>query len=166
MKMETPKQRKHYCINMAAMLKLGEWFDYLRKNDCYDNTRIILVADHGWGVKHTDLYGDVGKWFEAEEFLPLLMVKDFNAHGFHESDELMTNADVPNLAMQELIKNPVNPFTGNLMDSHKKKGELHVYYSPKCNPSDNPGNTFNEGSWFSLSGNPYDLDNWSYLGYY
>jgi phosphoesterase RecJ-like protein len=32
---------------MAAALRLGEWFDWMKAEGVYDNTRIIIVADHG-----------------------------------------------------------------------------------------------------------------------
>ena len=48
--MVNANQLAHYQINMAAMLQLANWFDYMRENGVYDNTRIILVADHGRGL--------------------------------------------------------------------------------------------------------------------
>ena len=45
--MENERQVTHYQSNMAAMLQLGRWFDYLRENGVYDNTRIIVMSDHG-----------------------------------------------------------------------------------------------------------------------
>ena len=47
MQMTTEKQVTHYHVNIASYIALGEWFDYLRENGVYDNTRIIIVADHG-----------------------------------------------------------------------------------------------------------------------
>ena len=41
------KELKHYQTNVATLFKLAEWFDYMRANDVYDNTKIILVSDHG-----------------------------------------------------------------------------------------------------------------------
>ena len=38
----------HYQCNMAAMIQLGNWLDHLREIGVYDNTRIIIVSDHGW----------------------------------------------------------------------------------------------------------------------
>ena len=75
----------HYHANMATYLKLGEWFDYLREQGVYDNTRIILVGDHGKGLAQYDLYCN---GVDMEYYLPLLMVKDFDAHGFTVSDEI------------------------------------------------------------------------------
>ena len=54
MPMTTGKQVLFYHVNMATYLQLGNWFDYLRENDVYDNTRIIIVSDHGEGLNHFD----------------------------------------------------------------------------------------------------------------
>ena len=47
MQMTTEDQVTHYHVNISSFAVLGDWFDYLRENGVYDNTRIILVADHG-----------------------------------------------------------------------------------------------------------------------
>ena len=163
-----PEQVEFYHVNMATFLALGDWFEYLKDNNCYDNTRIIIVADHGADVQHFDSVLENN--LDIENFLPTLMVKDFDTHGkLKESDECMTNADVPFLAMNGIIKNPVNPFTGNLLDAHEKQEmeEYHIFYSMENNLSRNHGKVLKEGLWFSLKGgNPYILSNWSYLGKY
>ena len=163
--METSIQNTSYCANMAVYIQLGKWFDYLRENDCYDNTRIILVSDHGRNVHIPDKIGN--SKVESEFFMPVLMVKDFDSHGFTVSDEFMTNADVNTLATDDLIDNPTNPFTGNPINSDAKNAEkLTVFYSDKCNLEDNHGNTFVPGKWFTVHDNPYDLNNWEYIGEY
>ena len=43
----TREQLAHYHANAAALLRLGEWFDWMREQGVYDNTRIIIVSDHG-----------------------------------------------------------------------------------------------------------------------
>ena len=57
---------------------------------------------------------------DMEVSLPLLMVKDFNRKGFSTSDTFMTNADVPALAMEDLILDPKNHFTGKAINSDEK----------------------------------------------
>ena len=47
---------KHYQINMCAMKKLGEYFDFLRENGVYDNTKIIIVSDHSIDLKVDDSF--------------------------------------------------------------------------------------------------------------
>ena len=162
-------QMIHYQINMAAMLRLGRWFDALRENGVYDNTRIILVADHGMSLNG---FADWRFGSESHEdvmrFNPLLMVKDFGAKGFTEDRRFMTNADTPTLAMDGLIDDPVNPFTGVAIDSAAKDApELHIFYSEIWQTSANNGNTFLPGTWYGLKNqNIFDMNNWRKLGDY
>ncbi len=154
-------------VNAAFFLRLAEWMEYLKANGCYDNTRIIVAADHGIGtVNPKDLFFDGSGVFGAQNesgagsedspeqekeramsFFyglmkfgwnpdhnhPLLMMKDFTggalkADGSKAQDagataadrkrewtvdkSFMTNADVPALAFEGIIENPVNPWTG------------------------------------------------------
>ena len=159
-------QMSHYHINMAALLRLGRWFDYLRENDVYDNTKIILVADHGEFLASIDeLYlGEHGEFLkDVESYFPLLMVKDFDAKKFTTSYEFMTNADVPSLAMSGLIDNPKNPFTGKIINSEEKSAhDQFIIMSNDLDISVNNGNTFLPAGWISVKENIWDKDNWKF----
>ena len=160
--MSDTNQVSHYHVNMVTFLRLGECFDYLRELGVYDNTRIIIVADHGRCLDQFDIKCN-GE--DMEFFMPLLMVKDFNSTGFVVSEEFMTNADVPELATAGLIENPVNPFTGNPIDSSPKNGPQTVFLLNDCEPTANNNSTFDPGSWFVFTGgDPHDPENWTYLG--
>jgi len=162
MDMSNIDQRRHYHVNMAAFLKLSEWFDYLRANGVYDNTRIILVVDHG---RNLGQFGITNNGQDMEFFMPLLMVKDFNAKGFTTSDNFMTNADVPTLATSGLISNPVNPFTGKPINSDAKHNPQTVIYTPVWSPSDLEGTRFPESDRYVISrGKPHDPGSWKYIG--
>ena len=164
MEMSDVNQVMHYHVNMAALLQLGEWFDYLRENGVYDNTRIIIVADHGRELSQFDITCN-GE--DMERFMPLLLVKDFNSKGFTVSEEFMTNADVPELATSGLIKDPRNPFTGTPINSELKNEPQTVFFSMEADTPDNNGNTFLPGSWYVFEGgDPHDPENWTYLGDY
>ncbi|GHT56160.1 membrane protein [Spirochaetia bacterium] len=100
-----------YHGSAAAYHRLADWFDNLRAKGVYDNTRIILVADHGT----TENY--VSKHYPGvpniDNFNPLLMVKDFDTQGSLKTDDtFMTNADTPFLALHGLVSPLVNPATG------------------------------------------------------
>ena len=161
--------RMHYQVNMAAYQQLGAWFDYLRENGLYDNTRIIIVSDHGQHLGLDDRLSFVSKdgtnW-DLQKFACLLMVKDFNSTEFKVDNQFMTNADVPTIAFGGVIDNPVNPATGNPIDSSAKQGEQHIMWSEEWDIGTNNGNTFLPGDWFSVHDNIYDTNNWDYLGYY
>jgi hypothetical protein len=81
----------------------------------------------------------------------------------------MTNADVPTIALQGIVDNPINPYTGNLIDSTPKEGPLYVNYSPYhdeklWNPDLNQGNTFYydaDSVWFRVDNyDIFDEANW------
>jgi hypothetical protein len=93
---------------LSAMKAIGRWIDFLKKEGVYDNTKIIIVSDHGNSFD-TELFEHTG----MEGYNPLLMIKPFKARGpLALSDEFMTNADVPAIAVDGAIDNPVNPYLG------------------------------------------------------
>lgn len=166
--METISQIVHYQSNMAALIKLGEWFDYMRENGVYDNTRIIIVSDHAYPLSHIeDLIYDVrlpGAVEDTTSFMPLLMVKDFNSDEFVVSDEFMTNADVPTLATDDIIDNPINPFTGNEINSdYKNDGVQYISLSTDFDISVNNGTSYLASKWFTISGDIKDITNWKFI---
>ncbi len=152
----------HYQTNMAALLQLGKWFDYLRENGVYDNTKIILVADHGSGLwllpNELNLgYLDVGRVF------PLLMVKDYNATGFTTSDEFMTQADVPTIAFDGAIENPVNPFTGKPINNAEKTAhDQFIIASDDWDVNVNNGNSFLPSGWYAVTSDIWDKSDWEF----
>ena len=170
--MDTASQRAHYHVNLMTMKFLGEWFDYLRENDVYDNTKIIIASDHGYSVAQMD-----GVIFDEEVFgiyasdtmhcNPLLMVKDFNSDKFTTDNSFMTIADVPTITLQGVIDDPVNPFTGKEISNEAKNApEQHVFISYDWNPESNNGTTFLPGIWLSVKDYVLDPGNWRRLGKY
>lgn len=151
----------HYHINMAALLQLGNWFDYLRENGVYDNTKIILVADHGSGLKLDPTLVQNG--IDPGTFFPLLMVKDVDASGFTTSSEFMTNADVPSLVLDGLLDHATNPFTGNTISTDEKNAHpQYIIISDKWQTDVNNGSTFLPAQWASVKNNWRDSKNWEF----
>ncbi len=168
-----------YQSNMSSMLLLGKWLEHLKKCGVYDNTRIIIVSDHS--SRQGDLAGMVKHFgFEVDRNIPdrmdeadfsifncSLLVKDFNAKGFHTDNAFMTNADVPTLAFQDVIDDPVNPFTGKPVDSsYKYLSPLELFMGVNYSVYTNNGYTFQPDHWFSVKDDIFDLDNWEYLGFH
>ncbi len=150
----------HYQINMAALMQLGDWFDYLRANGVYDNTRIILVSDHGRNLSIFDQDADPFK--DIEYYMPLLMVKNFGATGFTTNTEFMTNADVPALSAAGLIEAPVNPFTGIPVDTTGKEKDRYVILSGDWDINENNGNQFMAAQWASAPEEVWNKENWEF----
>lgn len=163
MDVSTKEYLKHYHANMAALLRLGEWFDYLREQGVYDNTRIIVVADHGaqFGQFSDMLFYD--DTLDVEAYNPLLLVKDFDAHGFTVDESFMTNADTPVIALSGLVDDPVNPFTGNPITSDEKNAHPQlVTTSGNWHLEDQAPTQFDtsDGLWFTVHDNIFDEGNW------
>jgi arylsulfatase A-like enzyme len=165
----------HYQVNMAAMIQLGKWMDHLRDLGVYDNTRIIIVSDHGQDIAgeidedyfltYTNKDGDeIGR--DVMAFNCVLLVKDFDSKGLSTEEELSTNADVPFLATEGIVDNARNPFTGSLLTTYQRSPvDLNLLYSMKWDVSENNGNRFLEAEWYQVRDNIYDIRNWQYTGY-
>ncbi|GMO29089.1 MAG: YidC/Oxa1 family membrane protein insertase [Termitinemataceae bacterium] len=139
-----------YHVNVAAFLLLKKYFEFLKDNDVYDNTRIVIVADHGAGSG-------------INAFNPLLMFKDFNSSGTLITDNsFMTNADTSILATQNIIDDPVNPATQNILKADKSDG-ITVTTSSLWTPEYHAKNNFKIKSreWLHVRDNIFDEDNWS-----
>lgn len=156
-------QMMHYHVCMAMMKELGKWMDWMRENGVYDNTRIIIVADHGLMLRQTeDMIVPGTEWEDIAWYNPLLLVKDFDSRTFTIDPRFMTNADVPTLAFRDLLTDPVNPATGNPVTDEAKSAEEHpvIYYLKNWDITKNTGNVFEPATWYSVHGNILDKDNW------
>ena len=155
------KKEMGYHINAGAIKRISEWINFLKKENVYDNTRIIIVSDHG---PEPNYVTNLGLPFNVDQFNPLLMVKDFNASGKLITDmSFMSNADVPYLSLNGVIENPKNPFTGNSISIERKKdplliliyGSMHVSEFEKSRSQDNlyyvHDNIFKKENWVPYS---------------
>ena len=149
----------HYHANMASLMQLGNWFDHLRELGVYDNTRIIIVSDHG---RNLNLFNSSDETMHDIAFYQaMLLVKDFDAEGFTTEDTFMTNADVPALSMAGLVENPVNPYTGNaIIDSSQLEDKQYVIVSIDWDININNGTQFLPAQWATVSGDITDENNW------
>jgi YidC/Oxa1 family membrane protein insertase len=149
-----------YHINAAAIKRLADWFDFLKKENVYDNTRIILVSDHG---PEPNFITKIGLPFNVDQFNPLLMVKDFDASGEIKTDfTFMSNADVPYLSLKNVIENPVNPFTGNEISVDRKKEPLYIAVSGAIHITDKNDTQFTLNPKFDyyVHDNIFAAQNW------
>ena len=166
LRVETVQQMEHYHVNMGVMLQMGRWLDDLKAQGVYDNTRIILVADHGYPLDmHPEMdakKNSIGIT-NVDDFFPLLMVKDFGSTGFKESRDFMTNADVPFMAVDGLIENPVNPFTGKPITTEEKFAhEQMIMTSRDVAVQDSTGEVFLPSFWASVKDDIWEKENWSF----
>lgn len=151
----------HYHCNMAAIMSLGRWFDKLREEGVYDNTRIIIVADHGRALGQFEdmLFLDE---LDVEGVNALFMVKDFGATGFVTDDSFKTNADTPVMALEGLIEDPVNPYTGNAIVSHSSEGaDIICAMDTKVQGNEDTRLWPYDAFWYHVEDNILDPECWT-----
>lgn len=160
---ENKKNIESYHLNMASFLLLGNFIKLLKENNVYDNTKIIIVSDHGSGyVNNTNFSSMINSVLIP--FNPILFVKDFNAKGEYKTDyTFMTNADVPSIAIENIIDNPINPFTNKkITNNQKNNGALLFVEHKKWNIDHfNDNKVFYKNSYFNfVKDNVFDEKNW------
>ena len=76
----------------------------------------------------------------------------------------MTNADTPTLATNDLIIDPVNPFTGNTINSDEKFAHpQYISRSTDYKVAENNGNTFSPSKWVAVNDNIWDKNQWTFI---
>lgn len=115
-------QPAHYHVFIASIKAICKYIEYLKKNNIYDNTRIIVVADHGHDIKF-DIFKNFSNQTLPANFNPLFLIKDFNQTGNLKTDNtFMTNADTLFIAKKDLPVSNINPFTNKELIQEKENG--------------------------------------------
>jgi len=156
----SPYNKEHaYHVNIGALKRFAEYINFLKENDVYDNTRIIIVADHG---PEPNFFTNIGLPFNVDQFNPLLLIKDFNKTGELKTDySFMSNADVPYLALKDIIKNPINPYTGNIITNENKNSSLYIAISGSIHISVNSTQyTLDSSIDYYVHDNIFIKENW------
>ncbi len=126
----------HYYLALEALKQSSLWFKWLKDNNIYNNTKIIITADHG----ATAAFNPMFKTQRNENGVKYggyhinLMVKDFNKIGNLEiNNSFMTNSDTPYLALSAIDKQAHKKYGSNknkgfrLYTNNKDKGSLTVF---------------------------------------
>jgi YidC/Oxa1 family membrane protein insertase len=154
----------HYHVNMASFLLLAKWFTWMKSEGVYDNTRIIIVSDHGNNL-HSNFRNNITLpgGHSLQTYNALLLFKDFNSRESLSTDNrFMTNADVPVLAVQDIIANPVNPFTGKKLAPDKEEGAW-ISTVPVLDTTRHEKFRYRipKNKWLHVKDNIFDPANWT-----
>jgi membrane protein insertase Oxa1/YidC/SpoIIIJ len=151
-----------YHTNIASYKRLADWFNFLKSEGLYDNTRIILVSDHGPQIAYVNK-GENGLPPNFDNLHPILFFKDFDASGPLQSNmAFMTNADVPYLALKDQTGR-VNPFTGNEISMKNKEKPLYIAVSGSLHLGDPEATrlTLDPKRDYYIGENIFEAKNWS-----
>ena len=157
---------------VAVLKKVGEWIHYLKENEVFDNTRIIIVSDHGAYLKSKNFdkiqLEDIMSFkvsSMASMYNPLFMVKDFNQRSAFNTDyTFMTNADTIFFAKSDFNISETNPFTGKKFMQIKENG-INVYPCSGFEAQvpimkDKKKFTLDSKLGFHISKNIFEQENW------
>jgi len=156
-----PSNEGVYYTAARTLFEIASVLDKLEEMGIKDQTRIILVSDHGYTGVHrqwTDvpvIYAANNRVVEgASRVNCLLLVKDFNARGPLQIDQrLMTIADVPALI------EPPSPWTEEDIPRHD---EVYVSFTHRLQEKNGPIK-FNIKNDFRVTGDPSDPENWHWI---
>lgn len=162
---------EHFYANYLAHEECAKFFRFLKENNCYDNSRIIIAGDHGrYSMKTRDMsflkdFADTG--FRPEELIPLMMMKDFNSDGNLRIDNtFMTLADIPFLTVKDLDeKLQKNPFTGMLFKDSQLKSPAKIMIGGEWQADkklEMKEFKADENDWAFVKDDVYKPENWSY----
>ena len=160
------QQLKAYQVNMATFKTIGNYLKYLQENDCYDNTRIIIVSDHGRSLDlrsfDSDIL-DIGSTYSAT-----LLVKDFYSNSEIKTDyKLSTNADTLLYATDGLNLSEENPFTKEKITKvreNENEIELQIVvdnYSGNAKKLINKNQFPFEDKTYIIKDNIFEAENWT-----
>jgi YidC/Oxa1 family membrane protein insertase len=110
---EVIKEVSPYENNLWTMKTFIKWFDWMKENDVYDNTKIIIVSDHGahWfrykpGIDIDNPFTNIDSLKVHKDWMmelnPVLLVKDYNSNFlFKEDMRFMSNVDASSIALND-----------------------------------------------------------------
>ncbi|MDY0290259.1 MAG: sulfatase-like hydrolase/transferase, partial [Sphaerochaeta sp.] len=158
---------QYYHANAASLRQVGLWFEELQDAGVYDNTRIIIVADHAYSL-YASYFNDFSEnKYEYAFFNPLMLFKDFSSDGPYVTDNsFMTHADAPLFAADNLGFETINPFTKKYLFDSVDKREVTVYSGP-FDPRNNQDNRFklDLGKSYTVHDSIFEELNWSTVGF-
>lgn len=168
----------YYAVK-CSLLSLSRWLKWLKENNIYDNTKIIIVSDHG-----NDFADDPSNVNHIEPFMMgradeeifsrahiLLLVKDFDAQGTLEIDNrFMSNADVASIFFHAIdgYKPAENSHPRDKVDPTKHRFEdegevvLPIYHTAFYNWIDlvKEKTTFEITNEYQVKSNIFLPENW------
>ncbi|WP_144172540.1 membrane protein insertase YidC [Brachyspira hyodysenteriae] len=148
---------EHFYANVAAMNCIIEFLNYLKENNLYDNTKIIIVSDHADNLNN-DKFSDNISF--ASKFNALLMYKDFNSNGTIKLDgTFSTIADVPYLTTKH-ISGMTNVFNGKLITNDYKNNGVFILDMNSAGTSEQYSNRYNFDRWYYVKDNIFNINNW------
>jgi hypothetical protein len=152
-----PYKNNKWCFEQTTA-----WIKWMKKNGVYDNTKIVILSDHG--IRDAKNLSDVmidNPYIPKEQnivplkellnFTPLLMVKDFNSHGKLKEDwRFLSNVDAIDIALNDTNITTINNPPERKLFSFLVSWRIKAYKQNKY-PIDKA---------YEIQKNVYEVKNW------
>lgn len=149
-----PIENGTYAQKVEASIKvIDAYLTRLKNNDTYDNSVIIIMADHGYYDVDHDSYGEE----VLERFHPILLIKGFHEeHELERSDIPISHLDLMD-AYMELLDGKEGEEVFRAVDPNRKRTVIWQEYRGEDHMVEYEleGSDFKQQD-FKLTGNVYD----------
>ncbi len=156
---------QHAVATRCSLLLVADYLDFLKAEGVYDNTKIIVVSDHGIVGPVRDRSSRALRGGTSEgDFVrsrSVLLIKDEGRRGAMTiSEEFMPNAEVPRIACEQ-IGGCVNPYLGNkTIEAHGRDEPFYVARTPWRFNRQRPNSFVIEKEVSLVNRDPYDAKGW------
>ena len=149
---------RSYYSTVASFRELANLFKFLKENNIYDNTKIIITSDHS-GYFNPSIFNEKGME-EFKVFNAMMFVKDLNSRGEIISNGAFTTiADIPFLATKHLNK-AKNPFTKKIITNDYKTNGVDIIISKHSDPKGHFKTRIDFDYYYHVKDNIFDINNW------
>jgi hypothetical protein len=156
---------QHQIAAECSLLLVADYFKWMKEEGVYDNTKIVIVSDHGivGDVSDSSSRAKAGGTTDNTfvKSRSALLVKGRDAKGrIRISEEFVPNAEVPRIVCEE-IGGCVNPYLGNkTIEAHGRDQPFLVDLVPWQYTEQRP-TRFNIDKQLKLTNkDPYDRNGW------
>lgn len=133
--------RYHFDNEICAIWGVSKFLNWMKDNSIYDQSKIIIVSDHGYSDAYKQMEGNLGREL-GNCSNPLLLVKDYNAKGrLKINSNLAMNYEIYDFIVEDKTNKGV-----------RKQDFLHII--PKS------GKELYPKSVFRIQDNVYDSKMW------
>ncbi len=151
-----------YSVAKYNIKLLVIWLNWLRENNVYNNTKIIIASDHGESSdkKLTERFPSIPNGFGRTN--ALLLVKDFNDLG-NELDidnRFMSNADIPSIIASSLDYPHLLTLDKDPRKKDTSNRTLPIYRATNMNRQNNSDENFEIIDSYKVTNNLFDPKNW------
>ncbi|MCU0689841.1 MAG: hypothetical protein MUF54_00430 [Polyangiaceae bacterium] len=155
---------QHFNAARCTLLLVSDYLQWMKQAGVYDDTKIVIVSDHGIVGGVVDLSSRAVAGGTTDSFFvrtrPVLFVKERYAGGsLRISEQFLPNAEVPRIVCEQ-IGGCVNPYLGNkTVDAHGRNRPFVISFVPwQFNLQDR--DKFNVLREVTVEDDPYDATRW------